>query len=45
MLYPLSSIFADFDYVPHHPIKDSYLSRDYDWHHDNGDYYDMRSWV
>jgi len=44
VLYPLSSIQNDFNYVPNHPIKESYLNSNYSWHHPNGDSYDMRSW-
>ena len=44
ILYPLSSIRNDFNYVTNHPIKDSYLNSTYDWHHENGNSYDMRSW-
>lgn len=44
VLYPLSSIRNDFNYVSNHPIKDSYLNNTYSWHLANGNSYDMRSW-
>jgi len=44
VLYPLSSIRNDFNYIADHPIKDSYLNSTYSWHHQNGTSYDMRSW-
>lgn len=44
ILYPLSSILKDFDYVDRHPIKESYLNKDFSWHDDEGEYYNMRSW-
>ncbi len=44
VLYPLSSIYNDFNYVSNHVVKDSYLSNDLAWHVPNGAYYNMRSW-
>lgn len=44
IVYPLSSIQSDFNDVPNHPIKESYLNFDLDWHENQGAYYNMRSW-
>lgn len=44
ILYPGDSVFTDFEYVEHHPIKDSYLNEKLPWHEDAGVTYNMRSW-
>lgn len=44
ILYPLSSIMSDFNYMTHHPVKESYLNKDFYWHENEGSYYNMRSW-
>ncbi|MGI9598461.1 MAG: carbohydrate-binding domain-containing protein [Acidimicrobiales bacterium] len=44
ILYPGSSVFTDFEYVDHHPIKDAYLAEKLPWHEDAGATYNMRTW-
>lgn len=44
IMYPLSSIYNDYNYIANHPVKQAYLTTDLSWHEDNGAYYNMRSW-